>query len=245
MRAICVPLLLLLALPPLARAGTAEEYTQEAREAFGKRQWGKAVELTGKAIALDPKYAPAYDLRGNAHFMQGKFKESVADFDAFLKLQPKKRNEHWRRGISLYYAGKYEEGRKQFEAYQKVSTVDVENGVWHFLCAARKDGVKKARKAMLPIGKDERAPMNEVYELFKGKAKPEDVLKAAREGEKPDERSRFFYAHLYLGLYFDAMGDPKKAREHMKLAAGKYRMGHYMGEVARVHLEVLEKKDRK
>jgi hypothetical protein len=43
-------------------------------------------------------------------------------------------------------------------------------------------------------------------------------------------------------LYADLTGERKKAVEHLALAAGKYRIGHYMGEVARVHHELLNKK---
>jgi hypothetical protein len=37
------------------------------------------------------------------------------------------------------------------------------------------------------------------------------------------------------------LGDKKKAAGRMALAAGKYKVGHYMGEVARVPAEVLAK----
>ena len=175
--------------------------------------------------------------------MRGKFVESVADFDRYLMLHPDRANGHWRRGISLWYAGKYAAGMKQFEGYKKVDTNDVENAVWHFLCAARKDGVKKARAGILAIGKDRRVPMMQVYKLFKGTIKPEDVLAAANAGTVDDEKRKamLFYAHLYLGLYHDVLGDKKRAAEHMALAADKYKIGHYMGEVARVHQEVLAK----
>lgn len=46
---------------------------------------------------------------------------------------------------------------------------------------------------------------------------------------------------MYLGLYYDMVGDKKKAIEHLKQASGKYKL-NYMGEVARVHREYLEKK---
>ena len=53
-----------------------------------------------------------------------------------------------------------------------------------------------------------------------------------------------FYAHLYLGLYFDAVGEKRKALEHMNEAGGKYRLG-YMGDVAHVHAEMLRKDVKK
>ena len=222
---------------------SAKEWLEKGSEASGNRKYADAVSAFTKCLKLDPDHSQALDSRGSAYFMLGKFSESVADFDRCIKLEPAKANGHWRRGISLYYAGKYEAGKKQFEGYEKVDTNDVENAVWHFLCAARKDGVAKARTGLLKIGKDKRVPMMQVYQLFKGTIKPEDVMAAAKAGDLTDDQRKpmLFYAHLYLGLYHDVLGEKKKAAEHMTLAAGKYKIGHYMGEVARVHHEVLSK----
>ncbi|HKI36166.1 MAG TPA: tetratricopeptide repeat protein [Gemmataceae bacterium] len=212
-----------------------------AQEALRKHT--EAVADFDKALDLDDKLAEAYDHRGSERFKLGQVKESLADFDKYLELRPEAKNSHWKRGISLYYAGKFEEGRKQFEGYEKVDTNDVENAVWHYLCNARAVGVEKARAAMLKIGKDKRVPMMEVYALYAGKAKPDDVLTATRAGNPRDEdlKHRLFYAHLYLGLYYEAEGDKKKALEHITKAADDYPIGHYMGDVARVHRDLLKK----
>jgi lipoprotein NlpI len=212
------------------------------REGLNKHD--DAVADFTKCIELDPKHAEAYNHRGSEQFKRGKIAESVADFDMFLKLEPKAAPGHWKRGISLYYLGRFDDGRDQFRAYEKEDTNDVENAVWHFLCVARKEGVEKARAGILKIGKDKRVPMMEVYALFQGKLQPADVLKAAEAGDVPEaqRQTQLFYAHLYLGLYAEVQGDRKKALEHLKLAADKYRIGHYMGDVARVHRDLLEKK---
>jgi lipoprotein NlpI len=222
---------------------TAQQWLRKGQEEYGKRNYDDAVKSFKKCLELDADNAEAFQSRGCAQFMRSKFTESVADFDRYLKREPAKANGHWQRGISLYYAGQYDEGKKQFAGYEKVDTNDVENAVWHFLCAARKDGVEKARKGLLKIGKDKRVPMMQVYELFAGTIKPADVLAAANAGKRSDDQRKpmLFYAHLYLGLYHDVLGDKKKAAEHMALAAGKYKIGHYMGEVARVHHELLSK----
>jgi lipoprotein NlpI len=208
-----------------------------------RREPKDAVAECRKVLELDPKSVDVLDLLGGELFKLGDFKESVACFDKYVEVRPDEKPGHWRRGISLYYAGRYDEGRKQFEGYEKVDTNDVENAVWHFLCAAKADGIDKARAAMLKIGKDKRVPMTQVYDLYRGKLKPEDVLAAAKEGEATDEQRsrRLFYAHLYVGLYYDAAGDKKQALEHLTLAAHKYRIDHYMGDVARVHEDVLLK----
>jgi lipoprotein NlpI len=203
----------------------------------------EAIADFDRCLELDPKLAEAYDHRGSEQFKLGRIKESLADFDQFLKLRPKEAPSHWKRGISLYYAGRYDDGRKQFEGYEKVDTNDVENAVWHFLCNARRLGIDKARGQMLKIGKDRRVPMMEVYDLYRGKLKPADVLAAAEAGDVSAElrKQQRFYAHLYLGLYYDVLGDRRKALEHMERAEGKYRLGHYMGDVAHVHAELLRK----
>jgi lipoprotein NlpI len=122
-----------------------------------------------------------------------------------------------------------------------VDTNDVENAVWHFLCVARPSGVEKARAAILKIGNDRRVPMMQVYQLFAGKIKPDDVLEAVKAG-KPGEKefnARLFYAHLYLGLYHEVSGDAKKALEHLSTATD-HKIEHYMWDVARVHRDLLK-----
>jgi lipoprotein NlpI len=108
---------------------------------------------------------------------------------------------------------------------------------------ARKDGVEKARAGLLKVGEDKRVPLMRVYDLFAGKAKPEEVLTAVEKGKpsKEELKLRFFYAHLYLGLYYEAEGDKKKVLEHMKKAVEDYSTHGYMGDVARVHLELRAK----
>ncbi|HEY7427588.1 MAG TPA: tetratricopeptide repeat protein [Gemmataceae bacterium] len=208
------------------------------------RRHTEAIADFNRCLELDPKNAAAFNHRGSEQFKLGRIKESLADFDSFLALEPKAASGHWMRGISLYYAGRYDDGRKQFEGYEKVDTNDVENAVWHFLCNARRLGIDKARAQMLKIGKDRRVPMMDVYDLYRGKIKPADVLAAAESGEASADlrKQQLFYAHLYLGLYYDVLGDRRKALEHMALAEGKYRIGHYMGDVAHVHAELLRKR---
>jgi lipoprotein NlpI len=199
-----------------------------------------------KAIALDPRAAEAYNRRGMEHFKLGHIPESITDFDKYLELRPDQTPGHWQRGIAYYYAGRFEDGGKQFKGYEKVDTDDVENAVWHYLCLARAVGAEKARASVLKIGKDRRVPLMQVYALFKGEAKPADVLAAVRAGEPtPKElKERLFYAHLYLGLYYESLGDKQRTLEYMKKAAEDYETGQYMGDVARVHLELLREQEK-
>lgn len=181
--------------------------------------------------------APASLDRAVAHFQAGRIADSAAEFDRLVKNDPRVMPYLWQRGIVLYYAGRYGDCRRQFEDHRTVNPNDVENAAWHFLCVARAESPAAARKALLPVGPDARVPMRQVYELFRGVLPPEDVLRAA--GAQPLAQ---FYAHLYLGLYFEATGDPRRALEHVTAAAAdRYAAaGDYMHMVARVHLKLLD-----
>jgi lipoprotein NlpI len=196
-----------------------------------------AVADFDRAAHLDPK-PMVFQHRGVEHFRLGNFDKSVADFDKFIELAPQRAAHHWQRGISCYYAGKFDEGRKQFELHKSVNPNDVENAVWHFLCVAKTAGVEKARSSLMPIQGDTRVPMKEIHALFGGKGTAEQVLAAAKAATDEDG---MFYAQLYLGLYYDALGDKPKTREHILKAARDFKADHYMGDVARVHARVLEK----
>ena len=144
------------------------------------KHYAAAVADFDACLKLDPKLSNAYQARGVAHFQLGKVKESAADFDEFVKQKPERGNGHWQRGIALYYAGRFEDGKKQFEGYEKVDTNDVENAIWHFLCNAQLVGIPKAQEQMLKIGNDRRVPMRQIYDLYRGRCKPTDVLAAAK-----------------------------------------------------------------
>jgi lipoprotein NlpI len=207
----------------------------------GVRRYNDAIRDLTAALKLEPKRASHWQGRGEMNFKAGHFKESVADFDRVIEFAPDQAPHHWQRGISLFYARRFTDGRKQFESHLTVNPNDVENAAWHFLCAARETSVTNARAIILPVGPDGRVPMKEVDALYRGHGTVEQVLAAARTSRS---RDGMFYAHLYLGLYYDVLGDSGKAREHIKQAAEDPTSSHYMGDVARVHWRTLNAQSR-
>ena len=176
--------------------------------------------------------------RGVDAFYAAKPQDSVAAFDALIKLQPEAKPQLWQRGLSLYYTGQFKEGREQFEVHQTVNPNDVENAAWHFICVAKADGLEEAKKNLIAIRGDSRVPMAEVHNPFAGKGSVDDVMKAAQAGAESDRTNQLCYAHLYLGLYFEALGQLEKAKEHMLKSAIDYKMDHYMGKTAQMHVRV-------
>ena len=199
-----------------------------------------AIRILDTVIADRPGEAIAYYLRGREHFRTGGIADSMQDFDKYVELQPERHSRLWERGITCYYAGRFEEGAKQFQLYQTYHSEDVENAAWHFLCLVRAKGFDHARKSLLTIRRDGRIPMMTVYDLFGGKASPKDVLEAAKRAGAEQRTRATFYAHLYLGLYFEAKDEPEQAKKYIQLAAKQRQVGGYMGDVAHVHHQRLK-----
>jgi lipoprotein NlpI len=171
--------------------------------------------------------------RASDDFRAGRIEESLRGFDRVAAISPADAPYLWQRGIAQYYAGKFRECRDMFVSHRTVNPDDVENAVWHFLCAARAESPDAARKQMLPVGPDSRVPMREVYQMFQGRATQAQVMRAA--GTDPTAQ---FFARLYVGLFLEATGDAAAGRVQIEIAAEQRfaRYGGYMHDVARVHL---------
>jgi lipoprotein NlpI len=195
---------------------------------------------TGADAPAGPDAAERWFQDGVRAFFAADIPASTAAFDRVIALTPEVLPQLWQRGLVLYYAGRFADGRAQFERHQTVNPNDVENAAWHFLCVAKLDGVDAARKALIPIAGDGRVPMREVHRLFAGNGTAEEVLRAADPDGMPtaEERDHLCYAHLYLGLFYEATGNEATARSHMRQAAIDHRMDHYMGKVAQVHVKL-------
>ena len=199
-----------------------------------------AIAMLSVAVAVQqPLEQPRAILdRAIADFEGGRIAESAAGFDALIEVSPSLAPQLWQRGITLYYAGRYAGCRAQFELHRTVNPADVENAAWHFLCVARAESAAKARAALLPVGPDARVPMRQIYEMYRGELEPEVVVEAAGA-----QLSAQFYAQLYVGLYFEAVGDDRLALEHITAAAAdRFAVaGGYMHTVAKVHLGILRR----
>ena len=211
-------------------------------EASGRLE--EALEDYDRLVQLLPQNADVVNQRGSVHFKAGHIEASIVDFDRAIELEPRQEPYHWQRGISYYYAERYGDGKRQFESHQTVNSSDVENAFWHYLCNARLTNPDAARRELLPIRHDSRVPMMKIYALLMGKASAEDVLETARTARSSSQRaSALFYAHLYIGLYYEAHGNGALARQHIIAAARDYEAGHYMWHVASVHAKRFKQRE--
>lgn len=232
----------------LALAESPSEILARAQASAASNDSTAAERVASEAIEADETFAAAYYFRARERFRLGRVQDSVSDFDRYIELHPSAASRQWERGIACYYAKQFEKGAKQFELYQTYHDNDVENSVWRYLCMVPTDGIEKSRSTILPIRNDRRVPMMQVYELYRGKLKPDEVLTACRRDDPDPETlaGRLFYAHLYLGLYHEVAGDKELAQKYILLAADKKlaenpRINRYMWDVARIHSEMMKR----
>ena len=76
---------MVIAVPPMA----CKEISAKARADFDK------------SLAINPKYAEAYRMRGSVHAMNGLLDEALADYTHAIQLQPKQQSDYCARG-SIY-----------------------------------------------------------------------------------------------------------------------------------------------
>jgi tetratricopeptide (TPR) repeat protein len=174
--------------------------------------------------------------RAESDFAQGRIAESVADYDRLAALIPSLAPELWQRGVGLYYLGRYDECAAQFASFHALDPRDVEDAAWHFFCVARGSSIDRARRELLQAGPDPRVMRAQVYDLLRGTLSPKDFIDQA-EANYPIAQ---FYAHLYVGLYLESLGDRKESLSHVKIAAeDRYRLfGGFMNVVAQVHVKM-------
>ncbi len=170
-------------------------------------------------------------------YLAGKAELSLPAFDRANELLVQNAPHNWQRGIALGTCAKWAEGAAQFKQHHDVNPDDVENSAWYYLCVAKAEGLEAAKKSVIPSRGDARQPMMAILEMLKGEKKPEEVLAvAAQAPEGPRRQQSMFYGELYVGLYFDSIGNAAEAEKHLR-ASLTYDQHHYMSDTSRVYLQ--------
>lgn len=200
-------------------------------------KYDSVSEKATQAAALVKDNGGVQQSAGELLFRAGKPTESLPYFDRANELMSENAPHNWQRGIALGCCNKWAEGAAQFKTHHDVNPDDVENSAWYFLCVAKSEGLDAAKKSVIPSRGDARQPMMTILQMLKGEKQPEDVLKVAAEAQAgPRRKQAMFYGELYVGLYYDSIGETEKAIEHLR-ASLTYDQNHYMSDTARVYLQ--------
>ena len=236
----------------LLRAQKATELGSASMSSFREGKYAVAFKNCSELCELEPNNLNYQMALGDISFAAGQMDACVAAYDKLIELQPSLEPRLWQRGLALYYAKEFEKGVRQFETHQLVNTQDVENAVWHLLCAARISNVEEGRGKLIPISEDRRVPMSQIYEMYAGRMTPEQVLAIANrtsasvELDSGQHRLQRYYAHLYIGLYHEMLKNQEASIREMKKAAeiNPLEKTNFMGQVARVHLQLRQKEKK-
>ena len=110
-----IPLLLLLCLPLFGFQGEsrAQLYLKSAEKLQTMGRNDLALRFFDKAIAAEPKLAPAYRSRGFIYLQQGKSDLALDDFNRLIELAPEPAN-YLTRGLALSQRGDKERAASDF-----------------------------------------------------------------------------------------------------------------------------------
>ena len=94
---------------------------RQAVEAMDKKDYARASELTGQAIAQQPTHVLAYYLRGQAAMFQSRWDEAVAAFGKVVELYPASFAGHRDLGSAYEQLNRVDDAAREYEAAQRDS----------------------------------------------------------------------------------------------------------------------------
>lgn len=140
------------------------------------------------------------------------------------------------RGILLYCIGDFENAQSQLgrdiailekPKFQKI----IELRIWRSACLFRLGKKDEALKVLdiantvnLPCDKHSLV-MNYTAQFFAGERPIEDILEFFGNDDEKDVMGRRYYGNMYLGLYFDAVGEKDLAQAFLAIPAQSSRYG--------------------
>lgn len=221
-----------------AEENSARDLLRQANRQLNDEEYRQAAALAEQAVEASPDSARVRQAAAELLFLAGNPGDSLAHFDRAIELAPEVAAHNWQRGIALCCCERFDEGAEQFKSHHDVNPDDVENSAWYFLCIAKTQDVEQARETVIPSRGDSRQPMMSVLEMLQGELRPAKVLEAAeaKTTAGPTRDRAKFFADLYVGLYYDSLGDSQKAIEYLRRSQSHGTSG-YMTRAAAVYLQ--------
>lgn len=227
----------------LTTACSAEEHPekllQRAAQAIEDKEYAEAAKFAKEAAAAGLANPGIQQRCGEVLFLAGEAEASLPCFDRANKLNPAGATRNWQRGVALGCAGKFAEGAEQFRIHHEVNPDDVENSAWYFLCVAKSKGIEAAKASVIPSQGDGRPPMMSVLKMLGGSLTPDEVLKAAKtiSSSGPTKKMAMFNGFLYVGLYYDSIGERDKAISALDQSIA-VADADYMGRTAQIYRDL-------
>ena len=140
-----------------------------AFEKYNSSKYKEAIVDLNKAIKLQPKYAPAYNLRGLCKAGLKDFKAAILDYDKAIKLKLDYAAAYMNRGDSNAHLKR---NKKAFEDYLEVTKIDSKNDTAFDYCGLQKIAMGDFKASIFYFDKAINInPKNADYFLSRGSSK--------------------------------------------------------------------------
>ena len=96
-----------LPMAPPTPAIDAKVYFDSGVTSLGKLDYNKAISEFTKAMRLDPNFASAYLIRGDAYSNQGNLDEAIRDYCEAIRIEPNYAIAYYNRGAVYQHKGKF------------------------------------------------------------------------------------------------------------------------------------------
>ena len=91
---------------------TAENYFEQGKKSYEKKEFDQAIAHYNEAIKLDPKLVKAYNNRGIAYVVKGQFDQGIVDFNKAIELDPNNGKAYNNRAVAYYYKKDVDKARQ-------------------------------------------------------------------------------------------------------------------------------------
>ena len=140
-----------------------------AKAKYESSNYKEAIVDLNKAIKIQPKYAPAYNLRGLCKAGLKDFKASILDYDKAIKLKLDYAAAYMNRGDSNAHLKR---NKKAFEDYLEVTKIDSKNDTAFDYCGLQKIAMGDFKASIFYFDKAINInPKNADYFLSRGSSK--------------------------------------------------------------------------
>ncbi|MBI4289495.1 MAG: tetratricopeptide repeat protein [Chloroflexi bacterium] len=122
----------------------AEKFLEEGKRLYGLGKYQEALESYDKALAIDPKFAPAWYGKGGVLRRLGQLAEAAAAYRTYVSLEPKDAGAFNLLGCALFELRRY---RQALTAYEAASVLARDNPLYHHNCAVSLHRIGKTNAA--------------------------------------------------------------------------------------------------
>lgn len=107
----------------LSSCGTqkmAEEYYEQGKKLYEKKEFDQAISSYNEAIKLNPKLVKAYNNRGIVYVVKSQLDQAIADFNKAIELDPNNGKAYNNRAVAYWYKGDTAKARQDIAKAQSL-----------------------------------------------------------------------------------------------------------------------------